>query len=265
MFDQKMKTLKKTYRLELPDSLIIETDTEKSYREILEEYQPKKLGNALAVRINGNLFDLSQKVRMSGLLEVISFKDEAGKEIFWHSSAHVLAQAIKRIYPETQLTIGPVTRHGPGFFYYDIHLNSHKISQEDFPRIEAEMHHIVKEGFKISRHVYETQEAVNEFKEMGEHFKARIIARIPENESITLYRQGEFQDLCRGPHVPSTDKLGYFKITAVSGAYWKGDPTQPMLQRIYAVSFPTEKELKRHLDHIEEVKKRDHRKLGRGA
>ena len=259
----KAKALEKVYQLKLPNSSMIMVDHGKSYQQILEENIPGKLENALAVRIDGSLFDLSREVDRSGSLEVLGFEDDDGKEIFWHSSAHVLAQAIKRKYPEAQLATGPVIRQGPGFFYYDVQLDSHKISEEDFLELENEIHHIIEESFKVNRHVYERQEAVDEFNKMGEHLKAKIIASIPSNEDITVYKQGEFQDLCRGPHIPYTNKLGCFKITAVSGAYWKADPTQPMLQRIYGVSFPSQKELKKHLNNIEEAKKRDHRKLGK--
>ena len=258
-----MKTLKKIYQLKLPDSSIIEVVSKKNYQQILQENLPEKLANILAVRVDGDLFDLSREIDRSGSLEIVGFKDDDGKEIFWHSSAHVLAQAVKRKYPQAQLTVGPVIRQGPGFFYYDIQLDSHKISEADFTELENEMHRIIEKGLRVSRHVYGRQQAVDEFNEMGEHFKAKIIASIPGDEDITVYKQGEFQDLCRGPHVPSTDKLGCFKITAVSGAYWKSDPTQPMLQRIYGVSFPTQKELRKYLNNIEEAKKRDHRKLGK--
>ena len=254
---------KKVFKLKFPDSSVIEVGPGKNYRQIIEENIPGKLETALAVRVDGSLFDLSREVDRSGSFEVVDFNDEDGKEIFWHSSAHVLAQAIKRKYPEVQLTIGPVIKHGPGFFYYDVSLDSHSISGEDFEEIEKEMRLIVEENFQVTRHVYKRQEAVDEFNEMGEHFKAKIISAIPKDENITVYKQGEFQDLCRGPHIPSTNKLGCFKITAVSGSYWRGDPAQPMLQRIYGVSFPTQKELKKYLHNIEEAKKRDHRKLGK--
>ena len=195
---------------------------------------------------------------MSAILENHVVKEE----VLWHSSAHVLAQAVKRHYPKAQLTVGPVIKHGPGFFYYDIKIDE-KITENDFQKLENEMNKIRDEALEVTRHIYKRSDAIREFNAMGEKFKADIIASIPESETLTIYRQGEFQDLCRGPHVSNTSDLGFFKLTAVSGAYWKGDPSAPMLQRIYGVSFPTEKELKKYLQNIEEAKKRDHRKLGK--
>ncbi len=188
--------------------------------------------------------------------------NNATKEVLWHSSAHVLAQAVKRHYPNAQLTVGPVVKNGPGFFYYDIKMDE-KITEDDFQRLEDEMHKIRDEGLEVTRHIYKRSDAIREFNEMGEKFKADIIASIPENETLTVYRQGEFQDLCRGPHVSKTSDLGFFKLTAISGAYWKGNPSAPMLQRIYGVSFSTEKELRKYLHNIKEAKKRDHRKIGK--
>ena len=169
---------------------------------------------------------------------------------------------MKRHYPDVQLTIGPVIKNGPGFFYYDIKLDK-KITEDDFDKLEDEMHKICSENLQVSRHLYSREQAIDEFNKMGERFKADIIASIPETESLTVYKQGEFQDLCRGPHVPSTSKLGFFKLTAISGAYWRGDSSTPMLQRLYGVSFPTEQALEKYLKNIEEAKKRDHRKLGK--
>ena len=252
----------KMKKLILSNGNQIEVSEDKTYEDVIKKNLPKKLLHTLAVSINGKAQDLKQEILEEGELQILTFQDEEGKEIFWHSSAHVLAQAIKRLYPQAQLTVGPVIKSGPGFFYYDIFLEE-KITEEDFPRLEKEMCKIVSEKLPVSRHVYERSEAIQEFKEMGENFKAEIISDIPEQEKITIYKQGEFQDLCRGPHISSTEKLGFLKLTAVSGAYWKGDPKAPMLQRIYGVSFPTEKELKSYLYQIEEAKKRDHRKLGK--
>ena len=265
-----VRTYSKNYKVILPRKLTsktehkapIEVSQGTTYKGLLEEYAPPALKNALGVRVNDSFIDLSRKIEHSGEIQILTFEDEAGKDIFWHSSAHVLAQAVKRRYPKAQLTVGPVIKKGPGFFYYDIQLDE-KITEDDFEKLEKEMHKICEESHPVSRHVYQRQEAIDKFNHIGEHFKARIIASIPGSEEITVYRQGEFQDLCRGPHVPSTNVLGYFKLTAVSGAYWKGDPTRPMLQRLYGVSFPTEKELRKYLRNIEEAKKRDHRKLGK--
>ncbi len=257
-----MPVLEKIHELILPNKEKINISNGKTYHDIISEHMPHELSNALAVEVNGNTFDLSRKADISGELRILTFKDKKGKEVFWHSSAHVLAQAIKRHYPQAQLTVGPVVWSGPGFFYYDIQLEE-KINELDFPPLEKEMENICKEDHEVTRKVYELEEVIQLFEGMGEFFKAQIIRDLPKNEEITVYKQGEFQDLCRGPHVSSTKKLGFFKITAVAGAHWKGDTSKPMLQRIYGISFPTRKELKQHLHYIEEAKKRDHRKLGK--
>ena len=250
------------YQITLPNNTTIETDSNATYLDLLETFLPKESKQAYAVKINNECFDLSRQVSVSGTLSVLTFQDEEGKDIFWHSSAHALAQAIKRLYPKVQLTVGPVIKQGAGFFYYDIKLDE-KITEDDFEKIELEIQKIRKENYSIQRLVVEKSKAISIFKEMGEDFKAQIIDELPLTEDITIYEQGEFKDLCRGPHLPATGKLGFFKLTAVSGAYWKGDASQAMLQRIYAVSFPTDKELRQYLFQIEEAKKRDHRKLGK--
>ena len=257
-----MQTTEKKHTIRLPNQETTQTNSHADYEQLLEKHDPASLKGAFGVKVDGGCFDLSHKVDRSGELEALGFHHEEGKEIFWHSSAHALAQAVKRHYPNAQLTVGPVIRQGPGFFYYDIQLDE-KITENDFEKLEKEMDQIREEALPVSRHVYERSRAVEEFHKMGEHFKAKIISEIPQGEEITIYRQGEFQDLCRGPHLPSTSKLGFCKLTTVSGAYWKGDPTQPMLQRLYGVSFPTEKELRKYLKNIEEAKRRDHRKLGK--
>lgn len=250
------------HSLTLPNKQTVSVNSGETFYEVLEKNFPQVLKHSLAVECSGKVFDLNLAVGVSGDIKPVTFDSEQGKEIFWHSSAHVLAQAVKRLYPKAQLTFGPVTHHGPGFFYYDIFLEE-SISMDNLPAIEEEMQKIVSEKLSISRHEYERQKAVDEFKGMGENFKAEIVSDIPEDNAITVYKQGEFQDLCRGPHVPNTSFLGHFKLTAISGAYWKGDSNNPMLQRIYGVSFPSEKELKSYLHRIEEAKKRDHRLIGK--
>ncbi len=224
---------------------------------------PEVAKKTLAVEY-GKVYDLSTVVLSAGdaVLKPLTFEEDKGKEVFWHSSAHVLAQAVKRLYPKAQLTFGPVVKSGPGFFYYDIFLED-KITEADFAAIENEMHKIVSENHSVVRKVLSREEAIREFRNMGEEFKIRIIEELPEGEEISVYSQGDFQDLCRGPHVSSTGRLGFFKLTAVAGAYWKGDTSNPMLQRLYGVSFPDKKDLKNYLNAIEEAKKRDHRKIGK--
>ncbi len=250
------------HKITLPNQQIVEVDENKTYGEILNEHMPGLAKHALAVKSGEKVLDVNRSVFEDGEITPVTFDSREGKEIYWHSSAHILAQAVKRIYPQAQLTFGPVADHGPGFFYYDIYLEE-KISEEDLSRIEEEMNKIAGESIEISRHVYERKAAIDEFNSQGEKFKARIIDELPEGVEITVYKQGDFQDLCRGPHVANTGVLGNFKLTALAGAYWKGDANNEMLQRIYGVSFPTAKELKSYLHRIEEAKKRDHRKLGK--
>lgn len=250
------------YKLVLPNKNTVEADEGSTYGELLKEHIPGVAKHALAIQVNGETLDLNRKVDRGGEMKPVTFESKEGKEVYWHSSAHILAQAVKRLYPKAQLTFGPVADHGPGFFYYDIFLEE-KISEEDLGKIESEMERVTGEAIEITRHVYERGEAVAEFKGLGENFKAQIIEELPEGAEVTVYKQGDFQDLCRGPHAANTGALGNFKLTALAGAYWKGDSSNEMLQRIYGVSFPSAKELKSYLHRIEEAKKRDHRKLGK--
>ncbi|RME90758.1 MAG: threonine--tRNA ligase [Candidatus Hydrogenedentota bacterium] len=227
-----------------------------------DEKIKKQAKKALAVKLNGKEYDLNVPVPESGHVELLQFDSDEGKKVFWHSSAHVLAQALKRLYPDIKFDDGPPLLQGPGHFFYDVYTD-HKITEEDFPKIEEEIQKIVRENYTITRREIPKEEAIKKFKNEGERFKVAILENLPNDAVISLYRQGEFEDLCRGPHVPSTGRLGVFKLTAVSGAYWKGDPANPMLQRIYGVSFPDKKMLKEYLFRIEEAKKRDHRKLGK--
>ena len=258
-----MPKLQEKISLKLPDGKEISVEKGARFEDVLKKYFPSLEKKALVAKLNEKLYDLYREIpEEGGELKFLTWEEEEGKEVFWHSSAHALAQAIKRLYPNAQLTIGPVIKNGPGFFYYDIYLDT-PITEEDFPKIEKEIQKIIQAGYPIRRYVYPREKAIQEFQEMGEHFKVKIIEEIPKEEILTVYKQGEWQDLCRGPHVPSTDRLGVVKLTSVAGAYWKGDPKNPVLQRIYGVSFPTKKELEEYLYKIEEAKKRDHRKLGK--
>lgn len=250
------------YQLTLPNGKSVEADESKKYIDVLKEHFPDAIKSALAVALDDTLYDLTAHITSSGVLQTVTFEEERGKKLFWHSSAHVLAQAILRLYPETKFDDGPALLSGPGHFYYDIFC-PHKISEEDFATIEAEIKKITKENYPISRRELPREEALDFFKNKKEIFKVDIIEHLPQDAVISLYKQGEFEDLCRGPHVTSTKKLGHFKLTAVSGAYWKGDAEKPMLQRIYGVSFPTKEELDAYIFRVEEAKKRDHRKLGK--
>ncbi|MCB0289824.1 MAG: threonine--tRNA ligase [Calditrichaeota bacterium] len=228
--------------------------------EIAEGISQRLLKQALAVKFNGRIVEMWRPLEESGTLQILTFDDKEGREVFWHSSAHVMAQAIKRKYPNAQLGIGPPIDGG---FYYDIQLDHH-ITPEEFVELEAEMVKVVEQDYPITRRVLERQEALQLFKSMHEDLKIELINDLPDEETITAYTQGEFTDLCRGPHVPSTGRLSkYFKLLTLAGAYWRGDERNQMLQRIYATSYPKKQMLEEHINRLEEAKKRDHRKLGK--
>jgi threonyl-tRNA synthetase len=214
---------------------------------------------ALAGRVNGKLVDTSYVISQDAELAIVTEKDPAGIEVIRHSTAHLLAQAVKQLYPDAQVTIGPVIEDG---FYYDF-AYKRPFSTEDLAAIEAKMYELAKADQKVSRRVLTRDEAVRFFKHQGEIYKAEIIASIPDKDDISLYGQGDWVDLCRGPHVPSTGKLKAFKLTKVAGAYWRGDSRNEMLQRIYGTAWADKKQLDEYLHRLEEAEKRDHRRIGR--
>jgi len=216
--------------------------------------------DAVAVRVDSILKDLTVAINHDATVEVITRDSEEGIEILRHDAAHVMAEAVKELYPETQVTIGPAIDNG---FYYDF-ARPAAFTPEDLERIEERMHEIVERDEAITREVWDRDEAVRFFTTQGELYKAEIIAGIPAGEPISLYRQGEFIDLCRGPHLPSTGRLGHaFKLTKLAGAYWRGDSNNEMLQRIYGTAWPDPKQLRKYLARLEEAERRDHRRLGR--
>jgi threonyl-tRNA synthetase len=214
---------------------------------------------ALAGRVDGKLVDTSYVISNDANVAIVTDKDPAGLEVIRHSTAHLLAQAVKQLFPEAQVTIGPVIEGG---FYYDF-AYQRPFTPEDLAAIEARMAELAKADERIARRVMARDEAVEFFKRLGEHYKAEIIASIPAGEPISLYGQGDWVDLCRGPHVPSTGKLKAFKLTKVAGAYWRGDSRNEMLQRIYGTAWPDKKQLEDYLHRLEEAEKRDHRRIGR--
>jgi len=244
-----------------PDNSKKEFDAGITPLEIAKGISNSLAKKAVAAKFNGEAIALNEPLNESGELQILTFQDKEGREVFWHSSAHLMAQAIKRLYPEAQLGIGPPIEDG---FYYDIDLDQ-PITPEDFPRIEEEMAKIVDEDLPTQRRIFTAKEAIEFFKKKNENLKVELIREIDSrDETISAYSQGEFTDLCRGPHVPSTKFLGKnFKLLSVAGAYWHGDEKNKMLQRIYATNYPDKKLLKQHLHRLEEAKKRDHRKLGR--
>ncbi len=214
---------------------------------------------ALAIRQDGQLSDLKTPLVDGAKVEIVTSKDPESLDLIRHSTAHLLAQAVKRLYPHARVGIGPTIEDG---FYYDF-LVPTPFTPEDLPAIEAEMRRIVAEGVDVVHEVLGRDEAVARFEALGEPLKVEIVSFIPEGERISGYRQGDFYDLCRGPHVPNTSKLKAFKLLTTAGAYWKGDEKNPMLSRIYGTAFHSQKELDEHLKRLEEAKARDHRKLGK--
>ena len=214
---------------------------------------------ALAGKIDGVVVDTSHSISTNSALSIITAKDADGLEVIRHSTAHLLAYAVKSLFPDAQVTIGPVIEHG---FFYDF---SYKrpFTPDDLALIEKKMTELAAKDEPVTRRVLPRDEAVAYFKGMGEHYKAEIIESIPADQDVSLYREGDFEDLCRGPHVPSTGKLKFFKLMKLAGAYWRGDHKNEMLQRIYGTAWATKDELQQHLTMLEEAEKRDHRKLGR--
>jgi len=253
--------------LTLPDGSTREVPAGTTGREVAESIGPGLARAALVAEVDGRVVDLDAPLTDSGAFRVHTFDSDEGQEVFWHSTAHLTAQAVKRLFPGAKLAIGPPVEQG---YYYDIDFGE-PISSEDFEKIEAEMERIVEEDLKIHRATMPLEEARRFFEEMDETYKVRILedlkadeeVALTEDEEVSLYTQGEWTDLCRGPHVPSTGYLKAFKLTQLAGAYWRGDPDNEQLQRVYGISFPMASQLESHLQRIEEAKKRDHRRIGR--
>ncbi len=247
-------------KINLPDGSERQFDNATSGAEIAASIGEGLARAAVAVRVNGELRDLTRAIDADADVEIVTRDSDDGVELLRHDAAHVLAEAVKELWPETQVTIGPAIENG---FYYDFS-REEPFTEADLETIEMRMKEIVDRDEAIEREVWDRDEAVEFFRGMGEEYKAEIIADIPSDENITLYRQGDFIDLCRGPHLPSTGKLGKaFKLTHVSGAYWRGDSNNEMLQRVYGTAWANDKALRQYLHMLEEAEKRDHRRLGR--
>lgn len=243
----------------LPDGSRREFEQPVSVAEIAASIGAGLAKAALAGKVDGKLVDTGFRIDHDASLEIVTEKHPDALEVLRHSTAHLLAQAVQRLYPGAQVTIGPVIDNG---FYYDF-AYERPFTPEDLPAIEAEMQKIVKEAQPVSRSVKSRDDAVAFFRGLGEAYKAEIIESIPASEDLSLYSQGEFTDLCRGPHVPSTDKLRAFKLMKVAGAYWRGDSNNQMLSRIYGTAWLNDKDLKAYLTQLEEAEKRDHRKIAK--
>lgn len=246
--------------IKLPDGSSMNMESGVNGFDIANKISPNLAKAALAITVNGKTQDLSTPITTDATVTIITGKDKEGLHIIRHSCSHVMAEAVKELWKDVQVTIGPAIENG---FYYDF-ARKEPFTTEDFAKIEEKMHEIVKRDEKVERIVMPRNEAIKFLKDMGEHYKAEIIEDLPEDEVISLYRQGDFTDLCRGPHVPSTGKIGdAFKLMKVAGAYWRGDASKEMLQRIYATAWADKKDLKAYLEMLEEAEKRDHRKLGK--
>ncbi len=243
----------------LPDGSCREFEQPVSVHELAASIGPGLAKAALAGKVDGQLVDSSHRIERDASVEIVTDKHVDALDVLRHSTAHLLAQAAQRLFPDTQVTIGPVIDNG---FFYDFARKT-PFTPEDLEKIEAEMRKIVAEALPVKRSVMSRDEAVRFFTDKGELYKAEIIASIPADEDLSLYGQGEFIDLCRGPHVPSTDKLRAFKLMKVAGAYWRGDSKNEMLQRIYGTAWLNDKDLKAYLTQLEEAEKRDHRRIGK--
>lgn len=243
----------------LPDGTDKVFDNPVTVEGVAESIGPGLARAALAGKLNGKLVDLSEQIDTDSDLVLITDKDADGLEIIRHSCAHLLAHAVKELFPGAQVTIGPVIENG---FYYDFSYER-PFTPEDLVAIEKRMQEISKRALKIERKVWDRSKAINFFKDIGEHYKAQIIESIPDNEPVSLYSQGDFTDLCRGPHVPYTSKIKVFKLMKIAGAYWRGDSKNEMLQRIYGTAWISNEEQNDYLRCLEEAEKRDHRKLGK--
>ena len=244
----------------LPDGKQLSFSESVTGFQLAEKISKSLSKQALIISVDGQLKDLDFKIEKDSKVKIFTSKDKEGLETIRHDTAHILAMAVQELFPGTQVTIGPVIEDG---FYYDF-ARKEPFTQEDLEKIENKMKDIVDRNEKTYKEVWKRNDAIKHFKNNGEHYKAEIINSIPEGEEVSIYFHGKWHDLCRGPHLSSTGKIGkYFKLTKVSGAYWRGDSNNEMLQRVYGTSWSTQKELDEYLNRIEEAEKRDHRKLGK--
>lgn len=242
-----------------PDGAVKTFPQGTSTEDIAASISPGLKKKALAGKVNGVLYDLKTALPESGSLEIVMPDTEDGLEVMRHSTAHLMAQAVRRLFPNAKLGVGPVIEDG---FYYDID-SEESITAEDLPKIEKEMKKIISENLEIVREEVSRDEAITQFKAIEDPYKLELIEAIPADETVTIYRQGDFFDLCRGVHVPSTNKIKEFKLLSTAGAYWRGDSKNKMLQRIYGTAFFKKEDVKEYLRLLEEAKERDHRKLGK--
>ncbi|HXC38051.1 MAG TPA: TGS domain-containing protein, partial [Burkholderiales bacterium] len=244
--------------IKLPDGSVRGFDAAPTVADVAASIGPGLAKAALAGKVDGKVVDTSFRIDRDAEVAIVTDKDPAGVDVLRHSTAHLLAYAVKELFPDAQVTIGPVIENG---FYYDFSY-SRPFTPEDLAAIEKKMAELSKKDLPVTREVWSRDKAVDFFKSIGEKYKAEIIASIPQGEDVSLYREGDFIDLCRGPHVPSTGKLKVFKLMKVAGAYWRGDSKNEMLQRIYGTAWAKKDEQDAYLHMLEEAEKRDHRRLG---
>lgn len=243
-------------KVHLPDGSVKELNEHTSVYDFAGSISAGLQRAAVGAKLGKRLLGMPDEIDEDGDIKILKFDDKEGKEIFWHTSSHVMALAIKRLWPETKFAIGPSIDAG---FYYDLDLE-HRFTPEDLEHIEKEMKKIVKEGLSMEKRIVSKQDAMDFFKDQP--YKIDLIEHLPEDETISIYKLGDFEDLCRGPHMADVKKIGAVKLLSVAGAYWRGDEKNKMLQRIYGITFEKKKQLDEYLDRLEEAKKRDHRKLG---
>ncbi|MFD2446293.1 threonine--tRNA ligase [Bacillus sp. CGMCC 1.16607] len=246
-------------KVSFPDGAVKEFPMGTTTEDIAGSISSGLKKKAIAAKLNGEMYDLRRPILNDGAIEIITSDQPEALEVLRHSSAHLMAQALKRLFPKVKLGVGPVIEGG---FYYDVDVEEH-ITPEDLPKIEKEMSKIINENIDIIRKEVSREEAVQLFKEMDDEYKLELIEAIPDDQTVTIYQQGEFIDLCRGVHVPSTGKLKEFKLLSIAGAYWRGNSDNKMLQRIYGTAFFKKEDLAEHLRLLEEAKERDHRKIGK--
>jgi threonyl-tRNA synthetase len=249
----------KMIKVTMPDMSVREYESGIKTIDVAKSISEGLARSVVAASYNGNVISLQDKLNEDGNIKFLKFEDKEGKHVFWHTSSHIMAQAVKRLWPEAKLAIGPAIDNG---FYYDIDLE-YRIVQEDFEKIENEMKKIVKEGLELERFELPREEAIKFMQEKQEPYKVELIQDLPEDAVISFYRQGDFTDLCAGPHLESTKKPKAVKLLSLAGAYWRGNENNKMLQRIYGITFEKSKDLEDYIKMIEEAKKRDHRKLGK--
>ena len=243
----------------LPDGSIKQVETGSSPLDIAMEISEALARNVLSASVNGDIWDANRSIITDSTLTLHTWNDKEGKMSFWHSSAHIMAEALEALYPGVKFGIGPAIDNG---FYYDIDLGDRVLSSDELPKIEQKMKELASQKMSFNRKDISKKEAIAYFNKKGDEYKLELLKEL-EDGTITFYKQGNFTDLCRGPHIPSSSKIKAIKLLNIAGAYWKGDENRKQLTRIYGISFPKQKELTSYLEMLEEAKKHDHRKIGR--